>query len=52
MSVKCPYCGESEYETFDTIGGDGEDYIELCTCFECDHTFEIVYKFAEVIEAD
>ena len=52
MSVKCPYCGESEYEIFDTIGGDGDEYFELCTCFECDHTFEIVYNFMGTHKAD
>lgn len=53
MIVKCPYCGkEDDYEIFDTCGGDGEDYIELCTCFECDETFEIHYRFESIMKAD
>lgn len=53
MSIKCPYCGkEDDYEIFDTIGGNGEDYIELCTCFECDKTFGIRYCCIEIMKVD
>jgi hypothetical protein len=44
MKVECPYCNASDYEIFDEIGGDGQDIEELCTCFECDKIFRIVYS--------
>lgn len=51
--IKCPYCGNDDFEIFDTIGGiDGEDMIQLCTCFECDKNFSIVYKFSHIEEDD
>lgn len=43
MEIKCPYCGSTEYETFDTTGGDGQAISELCACFECDKTFRVIY---------
>ena len=43
MKIKCPYCGSTEYETFDTTGGDGQAISELCACFECDKTFRVIY---------
>ena len=43
MEIKCPYCGSTEYETFDTTGGDGQAISELCSCFECDKTFRVIY---------
>ena len=43
MEIKCPYCGSEEYETFDTTGGDGQAISELCSCFECDKTFRVIY---------
>ena len=43
MKIKCPYCGSEEYETFDTTGGDGQAISELCSCFECDKTFRVIY---------
>ena len=43
MKIKCPYCGSTEYETFDTTGGDGEPISELCACFDCDKTFRVIY---------
>lgn len=43
MKIKCPYCGSTEYETFDTTGGDGQAISELCSCFECDKTFRVIY---------
>ena len=43
MKIKCPYCGSTEYETFDTTGGDGQAISELCACFECDNTFRVIY---------
>lgn len=52
MQIKCPYCGESEYEVFDTIGGDGDDYTEMCACFVCENHFDIKYKFIGVEKTD
>lgn len=43
MEIKCPYCGSTEYETFDTTGGNGQAISELCVCFECDKTFRVIY---------
>lgn len=43
MKIKCPYCGSTEYETFDTTGGNGQAISELCVCFECDNTFRVIY---------
>ena len=36
MKIKCPYCGSTEYETFDTTGGDGEPFrvIYALDCIE------------------
>lgn len=52
MKVKCPYCGGSDYEIFDTVGGDGEAIIELCTCFDCDQTFFMEYELVRVEKED
>lgn len=52
MKIKCPYCGGSDYETFDTIGGDGENIIEFCTCFDCDHTFFVEYELMRIEKED
>ena len=43
MKIKCPYCGSTEYETFDTVGGNGQAISELCACFECDKIFRVIY---------
>ena len=45
MEIKCPFCGSTDFEVFDTIGGCGDNLEELCACFDCDETFRIVYKF-------
>ena len=43
MEIKCPYCGSEEYEVYDTCGGSGENIQELCTCFDCDKQFSVLY---------
>ena len=43
MEIKCPYCGSTEYEIFDTTGGAGQAISELCACFDCDKTFRVIY---------
>lgn len=43
MKIECPYCGSTEYETFDTTGGNGQAISELCACFKCDKTFRVIY---------
>ena len=43
MEIKCPYCGSKEYEVYDTCGGNGENMQELCSCFDCDKQFSIIY---------
>ena len=43
MIVKCPYCGSEEYEVYDTCGGSGENIQELCSCFDCDKQFSVIY---------
>ena len=43
MEIKCPYCGSEEYEVYDTCGGNGENIQELCTCFDCDKQFSVIY---------
>ena len=43
MEIKCPYCGSEEYEVYDTCGGSGENIQELCTCFDCDKQFSVIY---------
>ena len=43
MEIKCPYCGSDEYEVYDTCGGSGENIQELCTCFDCDKQFSVLY---------
>lgn len=53
MKVKCPYCGSDDYEIFDTVGGvDGENILELCTCFDCDQTFFMEYELVRIEEED
>jgi transposase-like protein len=53
MKIKCPYCGSEDFENFDTVGGyDGEDMLQLCTCFDCDKNFRVVYKCVEVEKDD
>lgn len=47
--IKCPHCGSENFEIFDTIGGvDGEDMVQLCSCFKCDKNFYIVYEYSHV----
>ena len=43
MKIKCPYCGNEEFEVHDTCGGSGENIKELCVCFDCDGQFSIIY---------
>ena len=43
MEIKCPYCGSTEYEIFDTTGGAGQAISELCACFDCDKTIRVIY---------
>lgn len=46
--IKCPYCGSENYERFDTCGEGTDAPRDLCSCFECDEIFDIVYKFSHV----
>lgn len=52
MKVKCPYCGRTDYDIFDIIGGNGEAIVELCTCFECDQTFFMEYELVSIEKED
>lgn len=48
MDIKCPYCSSDDFETFDIVGGGGRDVMELCSCYNCDGNFMVVYKFSSV----
>ena len=50
MEIKCPYCGSEEYEVYDTCGGSGENIQELCTCFDCDKQFSVLYVVDCIVE--
>ena len=43
VKIKCPYCGNEEYEIYDTRGGNGETIQELYACFDCDKQFSVIY---------
>ena len=43
MEIKCPYCGSTEYDVFDTEGGRGNAINELCVCYNCDKVFRVIY---------
>ena len=43
IKISCPYCGSTEYETFDTTGGNGQAISELCACCDCNKVFRVIY---------
>lgn len=50
--IRCPHCGSDNYDHFDSVGGCGETYEELYSCFDCDGQFRIVYEYKEMKKDD
>ena len=50
LEIKCPECGSTEFECYDseTYYGNGGEHMDHCYCEECDAQFKILYKATSI----